>query len=43
MTVGKAGTELIPGMTFCFLLRVPTAQLRPFPLTQSDLAEGSFG
>lgn len=35
----EAGTELTPGMTLEFLLRFPTAQLRPFPLSQSDLAK----
>jgi hypothetical protein len=35
----EAGTELAPGMTLEFLLRFPTAQLRPFLLTQSDLAK----
>jgi hypothetical protein len=35
----EAGTELTPGMTLEFLLRFPTAQLRPFPVSQSDLAK----
>jgi hypothetical protein len=35
----ESGTELSPGLTLEFLLRFPTAQLRPFPLTQRDVAK----
>jgi hypothetical protein len=35
----EAATKLAPSLTLEFLLRFPTAQLRPFPLAQRDLAK----
>jgi hypothetical protein len=34
----EVGTEIGPGHTLEFVLRFPTGELRPFPLSQSDLA-----
>ncbi|MGZ7057501.1 MAG: hypothetical protein ACXVK3_18415, partial [Candidatus Angelobacter sp.] len=38
----EGGRELGTVATLEFLLRFPTAELRPFPLTQSDLAKNVF-